>query len=264
MDIDPRNPVTIRPLIVAVIGLAGTIFFGVVLPVWLVSSFGDLTWAQYRAELIGASLTIATGLLLTVVVAMLVEGHRQRSVRQASDRELRRAVIAQLRNVHDQVKAAALLIKAHRSARTYGEQMRRLIEVRVHLLDARRTVVAEPRSFEGEDKVLISLIDAAAGYLANLTTEYEGQYLRVSKVQLFSHEWDVAQARKAATSDKPPKPEEMQASTVAWAELTGKGFPRLRILCESSTEAADTHEREFSKPLGRAIDMLHAQNARHL
>jgi hypothetical protein len=264
MATDPQKESSIRPLVVALLGGAGAIVFAIVIPAWLVRSYADITWQLYRADLLKGSLTIATGLVLTVVVAMLVENHRQRAARRSADRDLRRALVAQLRRVHDEVKAAALLIEAHQSARTYGEQMRRLIEVRVRLLDARRTVVAETKSFGKDANHVVTLIETGADYLSALTDEYKKQYLRVSRIQLYSHEWDLAQAKVAAQRPEPPVPSDMKSSTVPWAELTGPAFARLKILREADEESSAAHESEFSRPLGRAIDLLRKQNSEYL
>jgi hypothetical protein len=252
------------PLLVAAMGLGGAIVFGFAVPAGLINAYPKLTWDLYGAELFKASMTIAAGTVLGVVVAMLVESHRLRSARRAADQELRRALIAQLRDVHDQVKSAALLIKAHKSARTYGEQMRRLIEVRVQLLGVRRAITAERRPFRAGAEPLEAAIHTAAGYLEKLTTEYEHHYLRISKIQSYSYEWDQAQARKAAQSDAPPAPENMKSSTVPWNELTGPAFERLAALREANDDASQVHRAGFSDPLGTAIDLLRDLNEKEL
>jgi hypothetical protein len=260
----PKTPDPMNPLLVAAIGLGGAIVFGLAVPAALIRVFPQLTWDHYGAELFNASMTIATGTVLGVVVAMLVENHRLRAARRAADRDLRAALIAQLRDVHDQVKSAALLIKAHKSARTYGEQMRRLIEVRVQLLGVRRAISAERRPFQAGAGALEAAINTAASYLEKLTTEYETHYLRISKIQSYSYEWDQAQAKKAAQAETPPAPENMKSSTVPWNELTGPAFERLSALREATDDASQAHRSGFSEPLGAAIDLLRDLNEKEL
>jgi hypothetical protein len=253
---DAKQPLIHRPVLVAILGMLGASFFGLVVP-WMLLPIPTQAPLTYRGELLKASLNVSTGIILTVVVAMLVEAHRIRSARRVADHELHRALISQLRNVDDQVKSAALLINAHQSARTYGEQMRRLIEVRVSLLNARHTVHAEERAFRGDtiQTQLLSHLDAAAVYLQKLTAEYQEHYLRVSRIQSYSHEWDQAQAKKAAQSDEPPAPGQMKSSTVAWTELTGVAFTRLKALLEDE-DSRGLHQAEFAAPLGKAVEVL--------
>jgi hypothetical protein len=170
MTPDPRRAASIRPLLVALLGVAGAVVFAIAIPAWLVLSYADITWQQYRTDLMKGSLTVGTGLVLTVVVAMLVENHRQRAARRSTERDLRRALIAQLRAVHDDVKVAALLIEAHQSARTY----------------------------------------------------------------------------------------------IPWSALTGPAFARLKVLRAADKPSSAKHEAGFSRPLGRAIDLLRRQNAERL
>ena len=86
---------------------------------------------------------------MTGVVSVAVDNHNKRKEWRAANREFRLDLISRLRQIHDRVKIAALLIEAHESAKTYGEQMRELISVRVAVLDLHRAISNQPRAVDG-------------------------------------------------------------------------------------------------------------------
>lgn len=236
------------------------ILVGTVAPLFLILQ-GGVESSKYFDELLKTSLTVAVGILMTGVVSVAVNNHNVRMERRAADREFRQHLISCLRKIHDRVKIAALLIDAHQSAKTYGEQMRELISVGVSVRDVRRTISSQPRAV-GDllAETLKNRMTEIARYLDEIKKEYREQYKRVSAIQFYSSAWDRERARNAAKKDVPPRPEEMVTSTVAWRDLQGAGFPMLKVflVSDSSIPEDKTHETRFSKPLGDAINDISA------
>jgi hypothetical protein len=143
----------------------------------------------------------------------------------------------------------------------YGLQVQELLVARVSLLDVVWAVRSRPRLCGGGERVeLISaLLHRASDYLDAVTNEYADQYDRLSAIQLFSSKWNEKAAEELAKRRNPPTPVEMATSLVPWQELTRKeAFPRLTEL-RLDTE---NHDKGFSQPLNKAIEVIVAQDER--
>jgi hypothetical protein len=79
-----------------------------------------------------ATTTLVFGSLLGGVVTLLIADFDRRRVRRAAQLDFIANVLSDLKGVHDQVNGGRTLIKANRSAKTYGEQMRGFIDARVN------------------------------------------------------------------------------------------------------------------------------------
>src|SRR5689334_1148707 len=94
-------------------------------------------------------------------------------------------VLADLKSVYDRVGRAKILIPAHKSVKTYGEEMRGLIEARVQL---RNIVRALERRAEGIDEKarqeVTRHVSQMEKYLETLTTEFRDNYKALSDQQL--------------------------------------------------------------------------------
>ena len=131
------------------------------------------------------------------------------------------AVVADLNAIHDNVETARLFIAAHRSAKTYGEQLRRVVAAHVLLMELVRTPglgVLEPDS--SDQKCLILIL----AYLKALQKEYENGYKGVANLQRYDEEVTkqtlVKDAkREVETWDKTRRPRE--ASGRAWRATAG-------------------------------------------
>src|SRR5690349_16322032 len=84
--------------------------------------------------------------LVTAVGGLLQWILKSRDSKREVEKETQnfyRNVLSDLKSVYDKVEKARLLIQAHRSAKTYGEQMRELIEGVVILHNVKRALNPE-------------------------------------------------------------------------------------------------------------------------
>lgn len=127
------------------------------------------------------AVTLFFGAVLGSIVAQLFAEFDRARVRRASEIEFISNVLADLKDVYDQVDRGRTLMIARQSAKTYDEQMRELIQAQVKLrnvdralrFDERRTPIAHVREEVG---LMIR-------YMGELTREYESSYKRISRMQ---------------------------------------------------------------------------------
>lgn len=224
---------------------------------------GVVTGEDALRKLFDSLVTLAGAVVLTGVIGVTVD--RATKARESRDQlhAQRLELARRLRSVHSDVKHAALLIAAHQTARTYGEQMRALLRSRVEIGDVRFEIVNDVSLSAGSRDLLVKDLSAVAGYLEALTDEYGDQYLRVSAIQLATHEWELRRARALADREQPPDAGEVVVSPVPWQELNRPdAFPCLAVLLESlddetvETASAILHAEQFSQPLRRVADAL--------
>src|SRR5437899_3901184 len=92
-----------------------------------------------------AATTLLFGSLLGGVVTLLITDFDRRRVQRAARLDFIANVLTDLKGVHDQVDRGRTLIKAHQSAKTYGEEMRGFIEARVKLQNVERALRTDER-----------------------------------------------------------------------------------------------------------------------
>ncbi|MGK5169188.1 hypothetical protein [Geodermatophilus sp. CPCC 205761] len=214
---------------------------------------------NFWSEVPRALLTLAAGVIVAGGVASLLAAHNRAVDQRRSDHDQRLELVAELRETHNAVKTAALLINAHQSVRTYGQQAQGLIAARVQLLDVDWAARSRPRLCGGDEAVelMSAFLRRASEYLEAVIEEYGAQYGRVAAIQLASSKWNDRAADDAAQNSSPPDPGGIVVSTVPWAELCKPDvFPRLADL-RLDTEA---HRKGFSAPVNEAIGILVQQD----
>jgi len=100
-------------------------------------------------------------------------------------RLFRRDVRQSLGKIHDDVGLARILIKSHKSGKTYGEQIRnRIMPSLVSLQDIRRELVnvEDPNLAQNLGPLRVSL-NYMVAYLSTLVREFEAHYLVISNLQ---------------------------------------------------------------------------------
>jgi hypothetical protein len=177
-------------------------------------------------------LTVAAALVLTGALSMVAKQIDQRR----AEREAWHAVLHDLVAADQTVLLARLRLAAHRSARTYRDQLAELMRARVEL----RRILAI--SFVAGDLPLFRLIRAMRLYLDALGLEYESGYLRVARQQRLDEVW-LTEQMKAATDGAgiPQLPALLAEPTQAWRMLEDPAcFPRLAALLDDKAFALDT------------------------
>ncbi|MTB52705.1 hypothetical protein [Lewinella sp. W8] len=114
---------------------------------------------------------------------------RLSSIRESSNKRklFRREVRNKLQQVHDDIELARILIRAHRSGRTYGEQLRtRIMPSMIALQDLKRDLidVADEELITHLPELQVSITYMAA-YLQVLIEEFSHHYLEISNLQTF-------------------------------------------------------------------------------
>jgi hypothetical protein len=111
---------------------------------------GAAVWAHCAAPELSqlfatAATTLLFGSLLGGVVTLLIADFDRRRVQRAAQLDFITRVLSDLKDVDDKVDRGRTLIKAHRSAKTYGEEMRAFIEARVILQNVARALWSDER-----------------------------------------------------------------------------------------------------------------------
>ncbi len=98
---------------------------------------------------------------------------------------LKKEMQSKLQTVHDNVELARVLIKSHKSGKTYGEQMRNLIMPSlISLKDLKRELNhIEDRQLTNKLDYLKVSLNYMIAYLYVLIQEFENSYLEISNLQ---------------------------------------------------------------------------------
>ena len=166
-------------------------------------------------------------------------------------------VLADLKSVYDRVARAKILIPAQRSVKTYGEEMRDLIEARVQL---RNVVRALERRAEGIDGIVREKVTCHVKkmekYLETLTTEFREHYKPLSDKQRGYEARADALVKAFAESKLDGEPPELPE--FVWNEITK--LDHLSDFIKDGTR----YEERFEKPLDDASALLRTELARIL
>jgi small basic protein len=207
----------------------------------------------------GAAVTLLYGSLLGGVVALLIADFDRRRAQRAAQMDFIANVLSDLKAVYDRVDRARTLIKARRSAKTYGEEMLNLIEARVTLKNVDRAL----RTDERKEKIVKVLgeVEFMDSYLRGLLNEYEEHYKDVSLSQSIFE----AQMKKAL---EPPPADSSTAAlprNAPWERI--EALDRIKdflTLAAADGKIAGLYAENFLRPLDRASESLRAALADEL
>jgi hypothetical protein len=213
---------------------------------------------KFGLELAKALLTLGSGLILGGAVKILLDRFQASAKEKEEERAARERLLADLRLVHDRAESARLLIAAHRSAKTYGEQMRDLIGCQVVLLKVKR-ILDVRRDSDRQDQ-FTEPIAHMVGYLRALQEEYRDHYKTVSDCQRYDEqvtklEFERAAKQEVGIGDAPPsRPEIPPASSQrAWQLLDDEClFPMLDDL----SNRGERYRAQFQLPLHKVASGL--------
>lgn len=200
--------------------------FGLGLWVWMLC----LTWNEEspNALLIHLGETGATLAVLTVLGALVrqvflerdnaerlreQERHERRQKEEAR-LEFIRNLLSDFKSVYDRVESCRLLIEAHRSAKTYGEQMRQLVDGVVTLHNIKRALDPEFPLLKAE---LEEPIREMTAFLMKLLEEFRDNYREISKLQAADEAWNKHQRATLPAQGKSPA--DYAPVSRAWEEI---------------------------------------------
>jgi len=167
-------------------------------------------------------------------------------------------VLADLKNVYDRVARARILIPAHKSAKTYGEEMRGLIDARVQLRNVVRALERRADGIEeGTRSEVTRLVkEQMERYLETLTCEFRDNYKELSDAQRGYEARAEAMVKAFAEGRALHQPPALPAfvwhrisSLPALADFIGDGI---------------LYKKGFEEPLDDASELLRTELARIL
>ena len=206
-----------------------------------------LASGKLRETLVIASTTLVFGAFLGGVVKLLLEDVQRARERRVEQARFVTAVLADLKAVYDRVERVRVLIAAHRSALTYGEEMRDLIDSAVQLRNVIRAVdqgtsgILEQHL--GDLKLAVASMEA---YVESLTREFRDNYKPIAdKQRIYEGTFDHDLEERAGPELRPPENE-------AWREI--EQLPMLREFL-GSWPADPDHPADYARDFEGALDL---------
>jgi hypothetical protein len=220
------------------------------LAIWAVMLI--LTWKEDKpnALLIELGKTGATLSLITAIGGIVQWILKDRDAAREKDKEtlnFYRNILSDFKSVYDKVEKARLLIHAHRTAKTYGEQMQELIVGVVILHNIKRALNPE---FPELQKELNPSINNMNLFIKSLLNEYRDNYKKISILQ----EVDEAKKRKLIEErikDSNPEIKDDQIPSGAWKQIEN-----LTKLSTLKDEKFGDYETNFLMHLDKASTIL--------
>ena len=153
--------------------------------------------AELSKILAQAAITLFFGALLGGVVTALIADFDRYRLQRAAQLDFSSNVLTDLKSVYDGVDRGRTLIRAHQSAKRYGEEMRHLIEARIKLLNVVRALKFDER---GVSLMTIGTkVAMMESYLKTPIDEYEQEYKKISLLQSL-YEFRVKQVLEKSVS----------------------------------------------------------------
>jgi uncharacterized protein YaaR (DUF327 family) len=128
-----------------------------------------------------AATTLFFGSLLGGVISLVIADFDRRRLQRAAQVQFISNVLSDLKSVYDSVDRGRTLLRAHQSAKTYGEVMKEFIAARVKLLMVLRALNFDERGRPIAE--IHSEVKSMEKYLSKLIEEFEAQYKAVSRIQ---------------------------------------------------------------------------------
>jgi hypothetical protein len=200
-----------------------------------------------KNALVVASTTLLFGALLGGAVKFLLEDLQRLRERRAENARFVKQMLDDLKSVYDRVDRARLLIRAHQSALTYGNEMRDLINSAVQLRNVSRAIDATNDVLDEHREKLKGAILQMTAYVDSLTDEFRRGYKNISDEQSV-YEANAQQARKSAE----PLP-----SNKAWDDMCH--LERLAEFLGLDSQSSVHYESNFEKMLDAATWILRAE-----
>ena len=161
--------------------------------------------------------------------------------------------LGDLKAVYDRVARAQVLIPAHKSVKTYGDEMRNLIEARVQLRNVTRALERRAEGITDDTgEKITQLVSQMERYLETLTCEFRDNYKPLSDKQRSYEERTNAMLKDFAEKggDLPTLP------GFVWDSLA-----HLERLSDFIGEAKE-YKAHFETPLDNASQLLRNELAR--
>ncbi|HPN69391.1 MAG TPA: hypothetical protein PLZ32_07725 [Saprospiraceae bacterium] len=193
----------------------------------------------------GANLSLITA--IGGLVQWILKEREAANQKEKETLNFYRNVLADFKSVYDKVEKARLLIQAHRTARTYGEQMQELIQGVVILHNIKRALNPGFPNLKAE---LIPYINKMSYFIKDLLTEYRDNYLQISILQ----EIDEKQREKFIQEKLIDQNKEVMVSDIP--SSSWKQIENLAKLSAIKDEKFNEYQANFLVPLDEASSIL--------
>ena len=142
---------------------------------------------NWKTEVAKSLMGLAMTAIIGGFIKLIFDENLKRETKEKSKKEFKVQLLNQVRRVFDAVGGARLLIEAHESAKTYGEQMReKIISSIPALYDVKRSLLDSRNVFGDEQLKRLRLsLHYMIAYLKALSEEYAENYLQISNIQYF-------------------------------------------------------------------------------
>lgn len=213
--------------------------------------------AELRKVIYAGAATLLFGGLLGGVLKVLLDEVVAAKRRREDAATFVANVLADLKGVYDRVARARTLIPAHKSVKTYGDEMRDMIEARVQLRNVTRAL---ERRAAGVDETIrgkvTQHVEQMEKYLDKLIGEFRDNYKALSDKQRGYEERSKVMLQRyadATTKEDPP-----QLPGFVWDSLSS-----LPMLADFIGEGR-VYRNGFEEPLDNASEDLRNEHARIL
>jgi hypothetical protein len=212
---------------------------------------------ELKKVVYGGAATLLFGGLLGGVLKLQLDEVVAAKRRREDAADFVANVLSDLKGVYDRVERARTLVPAHKSAKTYGDEMRGLIEARVQL---RNVIRALERRAEGIDnearKAVTRPVGQMAEYLDTLVGEFRDNYKPLSDDQRGYEARAEALLKSYAETTGQANPPELP--NFVWTRIS-----KLPVLADFIGERGE-YKKSFEEPLDYASEVLRDEHARIL
>lgn len=205
---------------------------------------------HFGVDIARAALTLGSGLILGGAVKAALDHYQQSQASLEQDRESRRQLVEDLRDIHERTECARQMIQAHRSADAYAAQMSVLIDCQVRLLKVENTMdLLRGNGADPRDASLTSMMR----YLRELQEEFANNYSGLDDYQRYDRAVFRLQLTRLAADDADLESSDIASSHHTWELMRNRQrFPVLNDLLDCGERYVD----EFRRPLHDLIKEL--------
>jgi hypothetical protein len=135
----------------------------------------------FGANFANSMLALSSGLILGGGVKLLIDSFQESQRKRREQRELRERLLNDLRDVYLRTEHARLMVKAHKSAEAYAEQMSELIGCQAMILRVKRSLDLglDEKDSKGNEEWFADIV----GYLRALQNEFANNYNNIAASQ---------------------------------------------------------------------------------
>lgn len=173
---DGARPAYLQARVFAII--CGAVSVVLVVVGWGLYRLADRPASDFYGKLGELALQLALIVVVGVIVKEVVEWRSARREHYLKKIENREEFLRRLRAVHVNIQHARDLLNAHRSARTYGEQVRALMQLRPEVEEISEDLKASTDLFADQQEIIEGL-EGIVAYLMLGANEYVHSHVHV-------------------------------------------------------------------------------------